>query len=138
MTKGKKRPSKRAAVLAVWARMEDPNISHEEFLKAVHFVERNSPQWRRKPRRSNAEVTHQKVLEMERAARVLRHTAAGKEKAMSKTTPSKSANQGPTRGAYLGAPDPLTNPGLPEPFQVPATHPRDREIVTLSQLRTEN
>jgi len=64
-TKGKKRPSKAKTVLQVWARMQDPNMSHEEFLKEVHFVERNSPQWRRRKRRSNAEIAHAKVLEVE-------------------------------------------------------------------------
>ena len=67
--KGKKRPSKRTVVLAVWARIQDPQISHEEFIRGVLFLERNNPQWHRKPRRSNAEVAHQKVLEIERAAR---------------------------------------------------------------------
>ena len=41
-------------------------MSHEEFLKAVHFVERNSPQWRRKPRRSSDEVAFDKVIAIER------------------------------------------------------------------------
>ena len=71
MTKGKKRPSKLQAVLLVWDRIQDPNIPHEEFISAVLFLERNNPQWHRKPRRSNADVTHAKVLEIERTARAI-------------------------------------------------------------------
>jgi len=36
------------------------------------------------------------------------------------------------KDAYLGAPDPLTNPGLPEPFEVKPTDPRDRKPEWLS------
>ena len=66
----KKTPSKRAVVMAVWERVQQPDIPVDEFIRGALFLERNCSSWRRKPRRSNAEVTHQKVLEMERAARV--------------------------------------------------------------------
>jgi len=69
-TKGKKRPSKRAAVLAVWERVvENRDTPVDEFIRGVLFVERNSPQWHRKKRRNSEELSREKVLEIERAAR---------------------------------------------------------------------
>ena len=67
----KKIPSKRAVMMAVWERAQQPDIPVDEFIRAALFLERNCPSWRRRPRRSSEELTHQKVLEMERAARVL-------------------------------------------------------------------
>ena len=66
MTKGKKQPSKRESVLKAWERIEERNTPDEVFLRLVLFVERNSPQWRRKPRRSNDEVNFDRVRELER------------------------------------------------------------------------
>ena len=70
MTKGKKRPSKRAAVLAAWELIESGKASAEVFIRAVLFVERNSPNWRRKPRRSSNEVNFDKIRELEDAQRL--------------------------------------------------------------------
>jgi len=50
---------------------------------------------------------------------------------MKSKTPN-TTNQEQTKGAYRGAPEPFTNPRLPEPFEVPATDPRDREMEVLS------
>jgi len=72
MTQGQKKiPSKRAVVMAVWGRIQQPDIPVDEFIRGASFLERNCPSWHRRKRRSSEESVHQKVLEMERAARVL-------------------------------------------------------------------
>ena len=53
-------------MLKAWERIEERNTPDEVFLRLVLFVERNSPNWRRKPRRSSNDVNFDKIRELER------------------------------------------------------------------------
>jgi len=53
----------------VWDRIQRPDISHEEFMRAALFLERNNPQWNRKPRRQSSEIVNELVEKIEKERR---------------------------------------------------------------------
>jgi hypothetical protein len=61
--------SKRTALLLAAERLEDRNTPSPEFVKLVQFVERNSPQWHRKRRRTSDELEIDLVRKIERNER---------------------------------------------------------------------
>lgn len=61
-----KRMSKREAVLLAADRLRDSKTPSPEWIKTLLFIERNSPQWKRKRRRDSGELLSDLVAKIEK------------------------------------------------------------------------